>query len=174
MAKLNWVKEAFSRDVHLLENGVEVGQLHRAVLERDVDASLHDVRLRFDVTGFLIHAVNVHDLKADNRIIGTITFHFGKRAELRLGTGAVYTWKRHNILMRQWDMIREGATDAEDKEVVNYTRTRQFMADHGDIETELASPESDIIVLTGLFIRNYFLRRRRAVAVAAGGAAAGA
>ncbi|MBO0951666.1 hypothetical protein [Fibrella forsythiae] len=171
--RLSWVKEAFRRDVHLMENGVEVGKLHQAIFERDVDASLYTVQLRFDVTGFLRHAVNVHDLTADNRIIGTITLHFGKRAELTLENGSVYTWKRHNMLMREWDMIREGATDADDKEVVSYTRTRQFLTDHGDITTDLPSPEAEIVLLTGLFIRNYFLRRRRVVA-AAGVAALGA
>lgn len=150
-----------------MENGVEVGRLHRAVFERDVDASLHNVQLRFDITGFLLHSVNVHDLKANNHIIGTITFHFGKRAELRLENGAVYTWKRHNMLMREWHMIREGATDADDKEMVNYSLTRRFLADHGDISTDLTSPEADIVVLTGLFIRNYFQRRRRAAAAVA-------
>ncbi len=166
MAKISWVKEAFSREVHFIENGVEVGRLHRAVFERDVDASLHDVQLRFDVTGFITNSVNVHDLKADNRIIGKLTFHFCKRAELTLDDGSVYSWKRHNMLMREWSMIREGATDADDKEVVNYTRTRQFLTDHGDITTDLASPEAEIIILTGLFIRNYFKRRRRAIAAA--------
>ncbi|WP_375447912.1 hypothetical protein [uncultured Fibrella sp.] len=164
---LSWVKEAFSREVHLLENGVEVGRLHRAVFERDVAASLHAVQLRYDVTGFLFHSVNVHDMKANNRVIATITLHFGKRAELRLENGTVYTWKRHNMLMREWTMIREGATDADDKEVVNYSLTRKFLADHGDISTDLPSPEADIVVLTGLFIRNYFQRRRRAAAAGA-------
>jgi hypothetical protein len=149
-----------------MENGAEVGRLHRAVFERDVDASLHDVQLRFDVTGFIMHSVNVHDLKANNGIIGTITFHFGKRAELVLENGSVYTWKRQNMLMREWSMIREGATDADDKEVVSYSRTRQFLTDHGDISTDLASPEAEIVILTGLFIRNYFKRRRRAIAAA--------
>lgn len=156
-----------------MENGAEVGRLHRAVFERDVDASLHDVQLRFDVTGFIMHSVNVHDLKANNRIIGTITFHFGKRAELTLENGTVYTWKRQNMLMREWSMIREGATDADDKEVVSYSRTRQFLTDHGDISSDLASPEAEIVMLTGLFIRNYFKRRRRAM-VAGGSAAFGA
>lgn len=160
---LSWVKEAFSREVHLMENGQEVGRLHRAVFERDVDASLHNVQLRYDVTGFLFHSVNVHDVKANNRIVGTITLHFGKRAELKLENGTVYVWKRHNMLMREWAMIREGTIDTE-KEVVNYAMTRQFLADHGDISTDLTAPEADIVVLTGLFIRNYFQRRRRAAA----------
>lgn len=160
---LRWVKQAFERDIHITEQGAEVGKLHQAMFERDVDATLHNTRLRFDVTGFLIHKVNIYDLAADNRIIGTITFHFGKRAELTLENGTVYTWKRQNMLMRQWSMIREGATDADDKEVVNYSLTRQFFVQEGDMQTDLASPEADIVMLTGLFLRQYFQRRRRAV-----------
>lgn len=164
--KLSWVREAFSRETHLMENGVEVGRLHQAVFERDVDASLHDVQLRFDVTGFISHSVNVHDLKANNRIIATITLHFGHRAELKLANGAVYNWKRQNMLMRNWEMIREGSVGPGDNEVVNYTLTYQFFAHNGDISTDLASPEAEIVILTGLFIRNYFQRRRRAVVAA--------
>ncbi|MBO0934997.1 hypothetical protein J2I47_00415 [Fibrella sp. HMF5335] len=166
---LHWVKQAFDREIHITENGVEVGRLHRAVFDRDVDAALHKTQLRFDVTGFLINTVNIHDLAADNRIVGTITFHFGKRAELTLENGNIYTWKRQNILMRQWIMIREGVTDADDKEVVNYSLTRQFFVQEGDMQADLDSPEADIVMLAGLFIRQYFQRRRR---IAAGGAVA--
>ena len=164
---LRWVKQAFDREVHITENGVEVGRLHRAMFERDVDATLHKTQVRFDVTGFLMHTVNIHDLAADNRIIGTITFHFGKRAELTLENGTVYTWKRQNMLMRQWGMIREGATDADDKEVVNYSLTRQFFVEEGDMQADINSSESDIIMLTGLFLRQYFQRRRRLVVAGA-------
>ena len=164
---LRWVKQAFDREIHITENGAEVGRLHRALFERDVDATLHKTNLRFDVTGFLIHTVNIHDLTADNRIIGTITFHFGKRAELTLENGTVYTWKRQNMLMREWRMIREGATDADDKEVVNYRLTRQFFVQEGDIQADLAAPEADIVMLTGLFLRQYFQRRRRATGAGA-------
>ncbi|MCY7357612.1 MAG: hypothetical protein LH609_09090 [Rudanella sp.] len=163
-AKLNWTKEAFSREVVITSNGQTVGGMHRNLLERDVEASLNKTHIKFDVMGFLLHSVNIHDLGANNQIIGTITFRFGKRAELQLANGDRYTWKRHNILMRDWDMIREGATDAADREVVNYHLTRQFLSDHGDISVDTGVPQLDVVILTGLFVRNYFQRRRRAAA----------
>ncbi|HLL95824.1 MAG TPA: hypothetical protein VK404_12655 [Spirosoma sp.] len=166
--KLNWTKEAFSREVVIVEAGQPVGSMHRSTLfSSDVDAHLYDVQIRFDVTGFLRHSVTIYDAKADNRVVGTITLHFGKRAELRLESGELYTWKRHNVLMREWDMFREGVTDADDRETVNYSLTRQFFADHGDIRVDDDSPNASIAVLTGLFIRNYFQRRRRRIAAAA-------
>jgi len=163
-AKLNWTKEAFSREVVITSNSQTVGGLLGRFFERDVEATLFDTHIKFDVMGFLLHSVNIHDLVADNQIIGTITFHFGKRAELQLANGERYTWKRHNILMREWEMIREGATDADDREVVNYHLTRQFFSDHGDISIEADVPQANVVILTGLFVRNYFQRRRRAAA----------
>ncbi len=166
-AKLNWTKEAFSREVVITSEGQTVGGLHGRFFERDVEATLFDTHIKFDVTGFLIHSVDIYDLAMDNQIIGTITFHFGKRAELQLANGDRYTWKRHNILMRDWDMIREGTTDADDREVVNYHSTRQFFSDHGDISVDAEVPQANVVILTGLFVRNYFQHRRRAAGAAA-------
>lgn len=167
ITKLNWTKEAFSREVIITSNSQTVGGMNRDLFGRDVEATLFDTRIKFDVMGFLIHSVNIHDVAANNQIIGTVTFHFGKRAELTLANRDQYTWKRHNILMRDWDMIREGAIDADDREVVNYHSTRQFFSDHGDISLEADVPQANVVVLTGLFVRNYFQRRRRAIAAAA-------
>ncbi len=165
---LTWTKEAFHRTTTLLDNGQVVGQMKReGVFNRDVEAHLNGVHLLFDVTGFILHSVNIHDLTNNNQIIGHITFSFGKRAELQLTTGETYLWKRHNILMRDWDMIREGDTQTADQEAVSYALTRRFFADHGDISIEAAVPNADIVVLAGLFIRNYFQRRRRAAVAAA-------
>jgi hypothetical protein len=171
---LTWAKEAFNRTTILLDNGQVVGQMQReGVFDRDVDAHLNGVHLRFDVTGFIVHSVNIHDLSAGNQIIGHITFSFGKRAELQLATGETYLWKRHNMLMRDWDMIREGDeyTNDQNQEVVSYSLTRQFFVDHGDISvntdsTTTPQPNADVVVLAGLFIRNYFQRRRRAAVAA--------
>lgn len=170
---LTWTKEAFHRTTTLLDNGEVVGQMKReGIFNRDVEAHLNGIHLLFDVTGFILHSVNIHDLTNNNQVIGQITFSFGKRAELQLTTGETYLWKRHNVLMRNWDMIREGKGQTDDEEVVNYSLSRRFFADQGDIsiddQLETATrPNADIVVLTGLFIRNYFQRRRRAAAAAA-------
>ena len=167
--KLNWVKEAFSREVNIMQDGQVVGGMHRDLLARDVDAYLNTTRLRFDVTGFLFHSVNIYDLANNNQLIGKIEFSFGKRAELKLESGESYLWKRHNVLMREWEMIRETPDGLPEKEIVSYDQTRKFFEDHGDIViNEIGiTPSVEVIILTGLFIRNYFQRRRRLAAAAA-------
>lgn len=105
--KLNWVKEAFSRTIVLVENGQPVGKIHRDLMSSDVEASLNPIHIRFDVRVFLLHSVNIHDLANHNEVVGRIEFSFGKRAELLMNTGETYRWKRHNVLMRDRDMILE-------------------------------------------------------------------
>lgn len=167
--KLNWVKQAFSRDVQILREGQLVGGMHQDLLSRDVEAYLNDVRVRFDVTGFLAHLVNIHNVSNNDQVIGQIGLSFGKRAELKLTSGESYLWKRHNMLMREWDMIRETPDGLPEKEVVSYDRTQQFFKDAGDITVNEAgnTANAEVIILTGLFIRNYFLRRRRLAAAGA-------
>lgn len=162
--ELSWTKEVFNRKITIMEAGQPVGSMQRDTFSPDVDASLHGTHLRFDVTGFLIHDVAIYDLNANNQKIGAITLHFGKRAELRLETGDIYIWKRHNMLMREWDMIREDNTGTDSQEVINYSLTRQFFAESGDIELDNDTPNASIVILAGLFLRNYFQRRRRMAA----------
>ena len=153
----------------ILDNNQPVGEMKQeGILGRDVEASLNGVHLRFDVMGFILNSVNVHDLANDNQIIGHIVFSFGKRAKLQLANGQTYTWKRHNMLMRDWDMILEGAGHTDKHEVVSYSLTRQFFTEHGDMSINTQTPDADVVVLTGLFVRNYFQRRRRVAAMAAG------
>ncbi|GAB3046776.1 hypothetical protein [Spirosoma pulveris] len=166
--KLNWIKEAFSRHLQITQDGRIVGEMVRDIFGKDVTASLNGIQLRFDVSGFLFHSVNVHRVDADNQIIGHIELKFGKRAELNLTSGETYLWKRHNMLMREWDMILENPDGSPEREIVSYDLTRRFFEDAGDITVseDGHTPNLDVVILTGLFIRNYFQRRRRTAAAA--------
>ena len=134
--KISWVKEAFSRDLSITQEGQPIGGMHRNGLSNDVEAYLNKTHVYFDVTGFLLHSVTIHDRNADNQVIGHIEFRFGKRAELKLNTGDCYLWKRHNVLMREWDMILESTDGLPDKETVRYDLTRKFFEESGDIAVD--------------------------------------
>lgn len=169
--KLHWVKQAFSRDLSITQEGQVVGGMHRNPLSNDVEAHLNGTHIRFDVTGFLFHSVNLHDLNAGDQQIGHIEFHFGKRAELKMLSGESYLWKRQNMLMREWEIIQESSTGSSETEVVSYDLTHKFFEDMGDITVHesIDFPTPEIIILAGLFIRNYFQRRRRIAAAGIAG-----
>jgi hypothetical protein len=159
--KLHWVKDAFSRTIVILEEDREVGRLsRRSLLSFDIEATLHQVHLLFDVKGFILHTVDIIDLANNGRVVGTITFSFGKKAEISLATGERYLWRRQNFLMRRWTLTKIDSSE----EVLSYQRLRDFFAESGNVE---GAAVSEILILTGLFIGRYFLRKKRVARAAA-------
>ncbi|GAB3268572.1 hypothetical protein GCM10027347_38100 [Larkinella harenae] len=159
--QLHWVKEAFSRQVVIMDGEQVVGGMHRDLLVRDVDAHLNGIHIFFDVQGFLVHSVNIHDKNADNKIIGRIDFEGFNGASVYLETGEKYTWCRENFTMHQWSLLMDKPGADVGQEIVHYDRTRKFLADEGTIELVTDMPNAEMLILTGLFVRNYFLRKRK-------------
>ncbi|WP_234736192.1 hypothetical protein [Tellurirhabdus bombi] len=160
--KLHWVKEAFSREVVLMEGERVVGKMFREVLARDVHAYLNNVQLHFDVEGFLLHKVTLYQhINGEKHAIGHIEFDWDKTAELQLATGEKYLWQRQNFLMHEWSIISEN----DQQEIIHYDRNRAYLSDEGDIELLTSSPNAEVLILSGLFVRNYFLRRRKIAAI---------
>ncbi|WP_128547143.1 hypothetical protein [Larkinella soli] len=162
--QLHWVKEVFSRDVVIMDGTRVVGGMHRDLLSWDMDAYLNEARIRFDVKGFLVHSVNIHDKNAGDATIGRIEFNWFRSAVVSLGPGEIYTWKRENFMMNEWSLLAENADPEAGNEIVHYNRIRTFFPDEGDIELVRDTPNAEILILTGLFVRNYFLRKRKIAA----------
>ncbi|MGV3559941.1 hypothetical protein [Larkinella arboricola] len=159
--QLHWVKEAFSRQVVIMDGDRIVGGMHRDLLVRDVDAYLNHVHIFFDVTGFLVHSVNIHDKNAGDKIIGRIDFGVFNGANVLLETGEKYTWRRENFMMHEWSLVADDPDTRSERELVHYDRTRKFLTDEGTIELVTEMPNAEMLILTGLFVRNYFLRKRK-------------
>jgi len=163
---LHWVKGAFSREVNILDGDQPVGKMwQESIFSYDLHAKLNDSFLLFDVRGFLKRSVNIHDLNNDNKIVGVVHFSFGKKAELILTTGEQYLWRRRNFFMKEWDLLQSGETS--NPEVFHYEQLRSFFKETGEISGTFSEKHADILILTGLFIGNYFRRRRRRAAAAA-------
>ncbi|TDE08842.1 hypothetical protein [Dyadobacter psychrotolerans] len=158
--KLHWIKEAFSRKIVILDGEIPVGEMWQdAMFSYDVQAKLNSIHLFYDVKGFLKRTVNIHDLKNDNKIIGVVQFHSGKKAELLLPSGEKYIWRRQNFFMKEWMLLRQN--HEETQEVFHYEQLQTFFQDTGDITGSFAGENAGVLILTGLFLGNYFKRRRR-------------
>lgn len=164
--QLHWVKEAFSRTLVLKDGDREVGKLSQNWFSYDVDAELRTTRLRFDVRGFLQRQVEVLDVANGNAVLGTIGFSWARsRATLTLPSGETYVWKRKSWLGREWGLARDLPGTDDDPEVVHFTRLRDFFTTKGQVDVLEPSPQSELIVLTGMFVWMYF--RQQAAAAAA-------
>ncbi|WP_460673622.1 hypothetical protein [Larkinella ripae] len=162
--QLHWVKEAFSRSVVIMDGPNVVGGMHRDLLVRDVDAHLNGIHIFFDVRGFLVQSVNIHDKNAGDRIIGRIDFAGFNDASVQLENGEKYTWRRENFMMHEWSLVADNPDSKAAQEIVHYDRTRMFLADEGTIELVTDRPNAEMLILTGLFVRNFFLRKRKIAA----------
>ncbi|AXE17927.1 hypothetical protein DR864_09365 [Runella rosea] len=156
-SKLQWVNGAFSRVTQLIDGKKVVGELKRELFSSDVIARLNDTTLRFDVRGFLKKQVDVYD--HNNTIIAVIELHMGRTATLHLN-GETYIFKKNGFLSREWSLIHDLPDTEQDPEVIHYTAVRTFFKKEGELALLEPSPESDVLILTGLFLRNYFVRRQ--------------
>ena len=68
--------------------------------------------------------------------------------------------------MKEWGMLRDGRAKESDPEIVHYHQVRGIWGEAGNIELLHTSPEGAIVLLAGLFVGNYFRRRRRVAAMA--------
>lgn len=167
-AKLKWVNAAFSRITQIIDNETVIGDMTREPFSSDVTARLNQTTLRFDVQGFLTKQVNVHD--RNDTIIATIELHFGRKATLHLN-GEIYIFKKNGFLSREWSLIHDLPGTDQDPEIIHYTTVRTFFKNEGEFTVLESSPQNDILILTGLFLRNYFVRRqaKKAAVIAAAG-----
>jgi hypothetical protein len=164
-SKLKWVNEAFSFTTQVIDDDKVIGELKREPFSSDVTAWLHELKLRFDVHGFLHRKVNIYDRNDD--VIATLEVHMGRKATLHLH-GETYLFSKRSFLSREWLIIHDLPNTDQDPEMVNYTTTRRFFKDEGEINVVEDSQDEKILLLTGLFLRRYFIRRRqKAGAVAA-------
>lgn len=167
-SRLHWVNAAFSRVTQLIEGEKVVGELKRESFSSDVTAWLNDTALCFDVRGFLKKQVDVYD--RNDTVIATIELHMGRKATLHLN-GETYIFKKKGFLSREWSLIHDLPDTEHDPEIIHYTTVRTFFKNEGELTLLEPSPQSNILILTGLFLRNYFVRRQAKTAsvVAAAG-----
>jgi hypothetical protein len=165
-SRLQWVNAAFSRVTQLIDGEKVVGELKRELFSADVTARLNDTALRFDVRGFLKKQVDVYD-RNDN-VIATIELHMGRKATLHLND-ETYIFKKNGFLSREWSLIHDLPDTEQDPEIIHYTTVRTFFKNEGELRLLEPSPQSDVLILSGLFLRNYFLRRqaKKAAVIAA-------
>ncbi|GAB2782547.1 hypothetical protein GCM10027275_27840 [Rhabdobacter roseus] len=162
---LHWTQRAFDRRLSIQQNGQEVGSMYSPLFARDVEAQLHQLHVLFDVQGFLFNSVDILDLANHRRSLGKITLRYGRKAELQLPTGERYVWKRSNFLMRRWTLSRLDQPGSS--EVIHYEQLRAFFTQEGSITpSDTTSPQAALLILTGLFVGQYFRKRRRRAAAA--------
>lgn len=149
---IKWEKGFFSNTYHLYSNGVQIGNLKISVWTRKSKGFLEDKEFDLITSGFFKHETTIIDSKTNQEIARIVYSNWRSKANIKLIDGVECQWEYANFWRTKWILKKNLYS-------INY---------HGGMGTtgEIISfiPDESLI-LAGLFISNYF-RRRRSAAVA--------
>jgi len=148
--KIKWKKGLFSSKYELFFQDQKVGELKEGIFSRTSIGKLNKSKLKFQKMGFFSSETEITDLVL-NKSIGKIKFNiWGNKAELKV-EDKKFGWKYDNFWSTRWSISENG------QPIINYKSSTLS----GEIESTL---NNDLLLLTGLFVYNHYVRIMIAVA----------
>lgn len=150
--QLNWKKGAFSTTYNLFDRGRQIGYLHDFTFKQRSEGEIHGKKYLFKTRGFFKQHTEIIDLQT-NVPVGSIHYNsWMNKAEIKLHNQSCH-WKYDNGWQTRWSI-----TDASGKQLRFAGGMTKGIVDGEDPE--------DLLVLTGLFVTNYYTQAGIAVLVA--------
>lgn len=148
---IKWKKGFFSSTYHLFSNGIEVGTLKISVWSRRSKGILDGKEFDLVTYGFFKQETTIIDSKTGQEIARIVYNNWRSRALIKLSDGLECQWEYANFWHTKWILKKSLYS-------INY---HGGMGTTGEI-TSFIPDES--LILAGLFIANYFQRKRSAAA----------
>jgi hypothetical protein len=141
---ITWSKGLFSSLYRLYSNGKQIGYLTDKPFSRNTKGMFDGKEYIFRNSGFFNQHTEIVDC-SDNRVIGKIEYNNWKSKATVFVNGKEYNWKYDNIWNTQWSI-----TDSDGISLRFNSSTTK-----GQIE---ADKYEGLLVLSGLFIKNFYLQ----------------
>jgi hypothetical protein len=142
--KLEWKNEFFSNQTTITKNNKKIGILESLRFSDTTKLEVQAKKYVFKKKGFLSNEFLIKD-SLEKKTIGTIKYElFKTQATLKLDE-KFFIWKQNGFWKRSWIL-----TDTKNI-ICKYSKT----SSGGQIE---AFNDDYLLILTGLFITNYYLR----------------
>ncbi len=150
--KLNWTKGILKETYEIYSNGVLVGTLKENVWKQIAYGELNGEKAIFKTTGFFHQETQIIDPDS-NLNIGKITYNSWMTKATIEYSGKVANWKYDNAWNTRWSI-----SDSEGVQI-HY----QGSSSKGTIELQI---QDELLVLSGLFVTNYYWQISIALLVA--------
>lgn len=145
-----WKTKLFSRKFEIYDSGTLAGSLEKERWSRKVSGEIHGFSIMFVTKGFFRQTTGIIN-RQDETETGRITFNYWKhKASIQLNYKD-YDFGFDNFFMTRWRISNENGV------IIKYHSSPM----EGTIES---FSDNSVLILTGLFIRNYFKRRQAAAA----------
>jgi hypothetical protein len=149
---LNWKKGTFSSTCRISSGEEIIGELANYAFKQTAEGVIRNKRYLFRTKGLFKQETQIIDGKSD-QVIGNISYSsMMSKATIQFKDRAV-NWKYDNAWQTRWSLFNDQGT------------LMKFAGGHskGTIEYE---EEDDLLVLTGMFVTNYYQQAMIAIMVA--------
>jgi len=147
-----WKTKFFSTNYQILQFDNQVGEIKNKAFTRKSEGELNGRKLLFEIKGFFRQDTRIIDLKDDSVLFDVNIGAWRSKASFNYN-GKAYTWQYDNFWNTKFSI------NADMGPVIKY----QTFSFGGDINSYISD---EVLILTGLLIKNYF-RQRAASAAAA-------
>lgn len=139
-----WSKGLFSSLYQIYSNAKQHGSLVDKPFSRTTKGLFNGKEYLFRNTGFFNHRTEIVDC-SDNKVIGGIEFNSWRSKATIIVNGSKYSWKYDNFWNSQWSISGTNGLSVK----FNSSTT------NGHID---AATDDGLLILSGLFIKNYYLQ----------------
>jgi len=149
---LNWKKKTFSSTYRIYSGDRQVGQLVENSLKQSAIGELNNKKYLFRTKGLMKQETEVIDIDSKSTI-GKISYNtMMNKAEIQYPNRTVH-WKYDNKWQTRWSLSDSGGMHMDFRGGLS----------KGSIE---CSDEDDLLVLTGLFVTNFYWQMTIVIMVA--------
>lgn len=143
---LSWKRDVFGRQFRLYSGPDKIGELKQQTWSKITDCEIGNKKYAFVPQGsFTKKEAQIFDAETKESV-GAIIFNLWRNgAFINIG-GKKYNWNYNSFMHTTWSISEN------DEEVLFYDGTSQG----GDIRN---NSDSDLLVMTGLFIKSYFSQK---------------
>ncbi len=141
---LTWSKGLFASICKIYANGKQLGNLNDKPFSRTTKGTFNGREYLFRNSGFFKQYTEIVDC-SDNKVIGGIEYN-GWRSKATVSVNGIkYNWKYDNLWSTQWSLSNSDGISAR----FNSSITK------GQID---ADTDDGLLLLSGLFVKNYYLQ----------------
>ncbi len=143
-SKLTWTKGIFTSLYQIYSNGKQLGNLIDKPFSRTIKGTFNDKEYLFRNSGFFTQYTEIVDC-SDNKVIGGIEYNSWRSKATVSVNGIKYNWKYDNLWSTQWSLSNSDGISVR----FNSSITK------GQINV---NTDDGLLVLSGLFVKNYYLQ----------------
>ncbi|TVQ85928.1 MAG: hypothetical protein EA393_13050 [Bacteroidetes bacterium] len=141
---LTWSKGLFSSRYQIYSNGKQLGNLTDKPLSRTTKGMFNGKEYLFRNSGFFKQHTEIIDC-SDNKVIGRIDYNSWRSKATITVNGRRFNWKYDNLWSTRWSISDSNGTSVK--------FTSSTTKGHIDADTD-----NGLLILYGLFIKNYYLQ----------------